>query len=39
MKVDELDMLILARWTFWRAGQQIGDMQKPFSKQWVGKDR
>ena len=39
LKIDELDMLIFARWTFWRAGQQIGDMQKPFSKRWVGKDR
>ena len=39
LDVEALDMLIFARWTFWTAGRQIGDMQKPFSKQWVGKDR
>ncbi len=39
LNVAALDMLIFARWTFWSAGRQIGDMQKPFSKQWVGKDR
>lgn len=39
LKVNELDMLIFARWTFWTTGRQIGDMQKPFSQEWVGKDR
>jgi flavin reductase (DIM6/NTAB) family NADH-FMN oxidoreductase RutF len=39
LRLDQLDMLIFARWTFWSAGRQIGDMQRPFSNQWVGKDR
>jgi flavin reductase (DIM6/NTAB) family NADH-FMN oxidoreductase RutF len=39
LRVEGLDMLIFARWTFWRAGEQGGDLQKPFAKQWVGKDR
>lgn len=32
LRVEDLDMLIFTRWTFWRAGKQVLDLHKPVPK-------
>jgi flavin reductase (DIM6/NTAB) family NADH-FMN oxidoreductase RutF len=39
LRVEGLDMLIFARWTFWRPGERLGEVRQPFARRWVGEDR